>query len=106
MPASSRTGPRLHHARAPREHIIRAAGTIADVRRRHIGSQAILGEFPDAPAELLVSSEADVFPSHPPERSDLIDATIGEGSPCVHSATTLTASTKVRLAIAKYAAGR
>ena len=46
-----------------------------------VGSQAVLGEFPDAPAELLVSNEADVFPSHHPERGDLIDATIGEGSP-------------------------
>jgi hypothetical protein len=68
--------------RAHLEHIIRAAGTIADVDDVVvIGSQAILGEFPDAPAELVVSNEADVFPPHHPERSDLIDATIGEGSP-------------------------
>jgi hypothetical protein len=68
--------------RAQLEHIIRAAGTIADVEDLIvIGSQAVLGEFPDAPAELLVSHEADVFPSLYPERSDLIDATIGEGSP-------------------------
>lgn len=68
--------------RAQLEHIIRAAGTIADVEDLIIiGSQAVLGEFPDAPAELLVSREADVYPSLYPERSDLIDATIGEGSP-------------------------
>jgi hypothetical protein len=68
--------------RAQLEHIIRAAGTIADVDDvTVIGSQAVLGGFPDAPAELLVSNEADVFPSHHPERGDLIDATIGEGSP-------------------------
>jgi hypothetical protein len=68
--------------RAHLEHIIRAAGTIADVDDVVvIGSQAVLGEFPDAPAELVVSNEADVFPPHHPERSDLIDATIGEGSP-------------------------
>jgi hypothetical protein len=30
---------------------------------------------------LLISNEADVFPRRHPERSDLIDATIGEGSP-------------------------
>lgn len=68
--------------RANLEHIIRAAGTIADVENvTVIGSQAVLGEFPNAPAELLVSNEADVFPSRHPELSDLIDATIGEGSP-------------------------
>jgi hypothetical protein len=68
--------------RAQLEHIIRAAGTIADVGDVVvIGSQAVLGEFPNAPAELLRSNEADVFPRDQPERSDLIDATIGEGSP-------------------------
>src|SRR5258708_4048668 len=68
--------------RAQLEHIIRAAGTIADVDDVVVvGSQAVLGEFPDAPAELLVSNEADVFPRDHTERSDLIDATIGEGSP-------------------------
>jgi hypothetical protein len=68
--------------RAQLEHIIRAAGTIADTDDLVvIGSQAVLGEFPDAPAELLVSNEADVFPRADPGRSDLIDGTIGEGSP-------------------------
>jgi hypothetical protein len=68
--------------RADLEHIIRAAATIADVEDLVvIGSQAVLGEFAGAPAELLVSNEADVFPLHHPDRSDLIDSTIGEGSP-------------------------
>lgn len=68
--------------RAELEHIIRASGTIADVDDVIvIGSQAILGQFPDAPAELLISNEADVYPREHPDRSDLIDATIGEGSP-------------------------
>jgi hypothetical protein len=68
--------------RAELEHIIRAAGTLADVEDLVvIGSQAVLGEFPEAPAELLVSNEADVFPLRTPERSELIDSTIGEGSP-------------------------
>ena len=68
--------------RAQLEHIIRAAGTIADDNDVVvIGSQAILGEFPNAPAELLVSNEADVYPRAHTERSDLIDGTIGEGSP-------------------------
>jgi hypothetical protein len=68
--------------RAALEHIIRAAGSIADVEELIVvGSQAILGEFPDAPPELLLSNEADVFPRSFPERADLIDSTIGEGSP-------------------------
>ena len=55
--------------RADLEHIIRAAGTIADVDDIVvIGSQAVLGEFPAAPAELLVSNEADVFPRDDPEQ--------------------------------------
>ena len=45
-----------------------------------IGSQAILGEFPEAPEPLLVSTEADVYPLEHPERADLIDGSIGEGS--------------------------
>jgi hypothetical protein len=45
-----------------------------------IGSQSILGQFPDAPAPLVESSEADVYPLPDPERADLIDGSIGEGS--------------------------
>jgi hypothetical protein len=72
--------------RAQLEHVIRAAGAIADSQDLIvIGSQAVLGEFPEAPAELLVSNEAGVFPRQHPERSDLIDSTIGEGSPFQHS---------------------
>ena len=68
--------------RSQLEHIIRAAGTIADDNDLIvIGSQAILGQFPEAPGELLVSNEADMYPRSRPDRSDLIDATIGEGSP-------------------------
>jgi len=44
------------------EHIIRAAAGNADVRDIVvIGSQSILGSCRDAPAELLVSMEADVL---------------------------------------------
>ncbi|MBI2899597.1 MAG: hypothetical protein HYY17_05390 [Planctomycetes bacterium] len=68
--------------RAQLEHIIRAAADIADDDEIMIvGSQAVLGQFPAAPAELLVSSEADVYPKNRPERADLIDGSIGEGSP-------------------------
>jgi len=64
------------------EHIIRAAGAIADTEDLVIiGSQAVLGQFPNAPEELLVSKEADIFPRADPARSELIDASIGEGSP-------------------------
>lgn len=68
--------------RAQLEHIIRAAGAIANSEDLVvIGSQAVLGQFPEAPAELLVSDEADVFPRALPARSDLIDGSIGEDSP-------------------------
>lgn len=61
------------------EHILRAASAVADVRDIVvIGSQAILGQFPDAPDSLLASVEADVYPRDAPERSDLIDGAIGE----------------------------
>ena len=64
------------------EHIIRAAGTIADDPDIIVvGSQSVLCQFPDARPELLVSLEADVYPKNRPERSDLIDGSIGEGSP-------------------------
>ena len=64
------------------EHLIRACTQIADDEELIIiGSQAILGQYPDAPASLLVSVEADVFPRNHPERADLIDGSIGEGSP-------------------------
>ena len=40
----------------------------------------MLGQFPQAPNELLVSIEADVFSLRDPADSDLIDGSIGEGS--------------------------
>ncbi|HXM70592.1 MAG TPA: DUF6036 family nucleotidyltransferase [Thermoanaerobaculia bacterium] len=64
------------------EHLLRAAGEIAaDDEIVVIGSQAILGQFPDAPASMRVSVEADLFPRNHPERADLIDGSIGELSP-------------------------
>jgi hypothetical protein len=63
------------------EHIIRAAAATADVRDIIVvGSQSILGAFPDAPKELLESMEADVFPKDDPQRSIVIDGAIGEMS--------------------------
>ena len=49
--------------RSELEHIIRASGDIAqDNEIVVIGSQSILGQFPDAPVRLLVSMEMDVYP--------------------------------------------
>lgn len=63
------------------EHIIRAAAGNTDSSDIVvIGSQAILGTYPDAPAELLTSIEADVFPKQRPGDSILIDGAIGERS--------------------------
>ncbi|MBI1383246.1 MAG: hypothetical protein GC161_19475 [Planctomycetaceae bacterium] len=64
------------------EHLIRAAATIADTLDIVIlGSQAILGQHPDAPPSLLRSMKADVYPLHAPDLAELIDGSIGEGSP-------------------------
>ena len=61
------------------EHVIRAAARIADEREIVVvGSQAVLGQFRNAPPELLQSMEADVYPRNHPERADLIDGAIGE----------------------------
>jgi hypothetical protein len=64
------------------EHLIRAAADIADDDAIVvIGSQSILGQFPEAPASMRVSAEADLYPVHHPERADLIEGSIGELSP-------------------------
>ena len=68
--------------RSELEHLIRAAAAITNQYELVIiGSQSILGSVPDAPASLLMSMEADVYPLHQPELSDLIDGAIGELSP-------------------------
>ncbi len=67
--------------RSELEHVIRASGEIADDDEFIIiGSQAILGHFPDAPATLLMSMETDIYPKNSPELADKIDGAIGEGS--------------------------
>lgn len=64
------------------EHLIRAAGSITGADEIVvIGSQAILGSLPDAPDSLLRSMEADVFTLRDPRDADLVDGSIGEGSP-------------------------
>jgi hypothetical protein len=63
------------------EHVIRAAAEVTgDDELVVVGSQAILGQFPDAPAGMLVSREADVYPRNRPERADEIDGSLGDGS--------------------------
>jgi hypothetical protein len=63
------------------EHLIRAAASVAeDDDIVIVGSQAILGQYPEAPESLLVSREADVFPRNHPERGDEIDGSLGDGS--------------------------
>ena len=67
-------------------HLIRAAAAIAnEYTNEHeivvIGSQAILGAMHEAPADLLPSMEADLYPLHRPDLADLIDGAIGELSP-------------------------
>lgn len=67
--------------RSQLEHVIRAA---ADATYQYeiviVGSQSILGSHPHAPAALLLSMEADVFPLGAEELSDDIDGAIGEHS--------------------------
>lgn len=64
------------------EHIVRAASGITGAPEFVIiGSQAILGQFPEAPDELLVSIEADLFSLRSQDDSDLVEGCIGEGSP-------------------------
>lgn len=68
--------------RADLEHLIRAAAEITnEYELIVIGSQSILGAHPNAPAELLLSNEADIYPKNRPDLADLIDGAIGELSP-------------------------
>jgi 2-oxo-4-hydroxy-4-carboxy-5-ureidoimidazoline decarboxylase len=68
--------------RSQLEHLIRAAAAITGADKLVVvGSQAVLGQFPDPPCELLFSMEADLFSLRSPSDADLIDGSIGEGSP-------------------------
>ncbi len=63
------------------EHVLRAAKGIAgEDEFILIGSQSVLGAFPDAPLVLRRSIELDLYPKLHPEKSDLIDGAIGERS--------------------------
>jgi hypothetical protein len=59
-------------------HVLRASAEIAQEKSFVlIGSQAVLLLLDNPPAELLRSSEIDLYPSLHPEKSDLIDGAIG-----------------------------
>ena len=64
------------------EHVIAAAADVAgETELVVLGSQAILGPFPDAPPSMLRSMEADLYPRRAPEKADDIDGSLGDGSP-------------------------
>jgi hypothetical protein len=62
------------------EHVLRAAASVVDDELVVVGSQAILGQYPETPDSLLQSLEVDLFPRTSPERADEIDGAIGDGS--------------------------
>lgn len=64
------------------EHVVAAAANVVgEDEFVVIGSQAILGTYPEAPEALLRSLEADVYPLATPSKADLIDGALGDGSP-------------------------
>lgn len=68
--------------RADLEHVIAAAANVlGEDAFVVIGSQAILGPYPEAPESLLRSMEVDLFPKDNPGRAAEIDGAIGDGSP-------------------------
>lgn len=61
------------------EHAIRAACEVSGDDEVYVfGSQAILGQYPDAPESLRQSAEADIAPVNKAEMVDLIDGSLGE----------------------------
>ena len=65
--------------RAELEHAIRAACEVAEDHEVYVfGSQAILGQYPDAPEALRQSAEADIAPKNRPDLADTIDVWLGE----------------------------
>jgi hypothetical protein len=61
-------------------HVVKAAAYIVKDEIVVVGSQSVLGQFPDAPPSLLRSQEVDVYPRSNPDRSEAIDGAIGDGS--------------------------
>ena len=65
----------LHHV------VAAAAQVVGESEFVIVGSQAILGSYPDAPAALLRSQEADLYPRHAPDKAITIEGALGDGSP-------------------------
>jgi uncharacterized nucleotidyltransferase DUF6036 len=78
---AGRRSTRIRVKREDFDHVVRAAGDVVQDDVVVIGSQAILGPHPDAPASLLTSLEVDLYPVSDPDRADLIDGALGDGSP-------------------------
>ena len=67
--------------RADLEHVVAAAAeATGEPELVVVGSQAILGSFPNAPASMLRSMKADLYPLGRPEKADEIDGSLGDGS--------------------------
>jgi hypothetical protein len=67
--------------RADLEHILRASKSVTgETEFIVVGSQAILGEFPDAPRALRESMEADLYPRHRPQLAAKIEGSLGRYS--------------------------
>ena len=63
------------------EHIIRASGDVTNQYEFMIvGSQSILGSFPNPETVFTMSAEADIYPLHAPELAEKIEGALGEGS--------------------------
>ncbi len=61
------------------EHILRASKALTgETEFIVIGSQSILGRYPDAPRELRQSMEADLYPRFRPDLAALIEGSLGE----------------------------
>ena len=61
------------------EHVLRASAAITrDTSFVVIGSQTVLLPHPNAPDELLLSNELDLYPAMHPERAELIEGAIGQ----------------------------
>ena len=61
------------------EHAIRAVCDVTgDSEIWIFGSQAILGQFPNAPESLRASIEVDVYPKNNPDKLNEIDGSLGE----------------------------
>ena len=63
------------------EHAIRAAAEVSgESELIVIGSQAVLGRYPNAPEALRLSQEVDIFAPAAPHMSDMIDGALGQQS--------------------------